>query len=353
MKKRVSIKDIATLAGVSIGTVDRVLHNRGEVNTETRNRIMQIINELGYTPNLQAKALSMKKSLRFAVIIPDSQDNNPYWQKPMDGINLAIAELSNYNTNFSIFHFDASSEQSFITILASVPTNEIDGVLLCPVFKQAALQFIHTLNSQQIPFVFIDININNAGNIGYFGQDAYQSGVIAARLMQKDLQTNRNVLIVKQSNHKIFSNHIEQRVSGFRNSIGNDYNIAELEIDLSDPQEPDASLLQTLKKQQFNGIFVPNTRAFRFANFASAQGINNLCVIGYDLIDENINHLKKGNISYLLNQRPDEQSYKAIMLLFNYLLGQKEINQIDNYSPIDIIIKENVEYYSHANWTNK
>jgi LacI family transcriptional regulator len=83
--RRIGIKDIASKAGVSIGTVDRVLHHRGEVKEETRAKINQIIEELGYTPNLFAQSLASKKNYRIALIVPDTSDNNPYWNKPAQG----------------------------------------------------------------------------------------------------------------------------------------------------------------------------------------------------------------------------------------------------------------------------
>ena len=98
VNKKIGVKDIAAKAEVSIGTVDRVLHNRGEVKEETRKRVMDIVIELGYKPNLLAKSLSSKKTTRIAIIIPDSSDNNPYWEKPIQGIKMAAEELENYNT---------------------------------------------------------------------------------------------------------------------------------------------------------------------------------------------------------------------------------------------------------------
>ena len=58
MRKSIRIKDIALRAGVSIGTVDRVLHKRGEVSEETQQKIQQIIDELDYRPNLLASSLA-------------------------------------------------------------------------------------------------------------------------------------------------------------------------------------------------------------------------------------------------------------------------------------------------------
>lgn len=343
---KAGIKEIAQRAGVSIGTVDRVLHNRGEVKKETHDRIMQIVNELGYTPNLMAKALSSRKQANFAVVIPDSSDNNPYWQKPVEGIDIAQKELSAYNTSLTPFFFTATKSQSYIDALEKVLEAQPDGIVLCPVFKNQTINFIEKIDELQIPYVFVDINLEGSKNIGYFGQDAYQSGVISARLMQQNMGDANSVLIVKQCNNKVFSDHIESRVKGFINGFGDrrDINFTTVEIDLQDPNEPKKSMQSLLNGKQSH-IFVPNSRAFVLADYIERNNIKNCNIIGYDLLDENVEHLKKGTISFLLNQRPDEQVYKAIMQLFDYVIGKKESARKNNYSPIDIIIKENVDYY--------
>lgn len=343
--KKVGIKEIALKAGVSIGTVDRVLHNRGEVKKETYERIMQIVNEFGYTPNLLAKALSSRKTAVFAIVIPGPSDNNPYWQKPVDGINIAEKELSAYNTRLDHYFYNATDCQSFTEATGKVLNAQPDGVILCPAFKEQSLKFTKDLDKLQIPYVFIDINLDGANSIGYYGQDAYQSGMIGARLMQQTLGDSKSVMIVKQSAKKIFSEHIESRIKGFVNGFGSaNVKFTTIEIDLRDPNEPDASMRQALTQAQ-NNIFVPNSRSFVLAKYIEEKHIEHCNIIGYDLLNDNIEHLKRGNISFLLNQRPDEQSYKAVMRLFNYVAGNKEILQRNNYSPIDIIIKENVDYY--------
>ena len=59
--KKARIKDIAALAGVSIGTVDRVLHKRGEVAEKTRAKVEKILEESHYSPNLMARVLKSSK----------------------------------------------------------------------------------------------------------------------------------------------------------------------------------------------------------------------------------------------------------------------------------------------------
>lgn len=351
MKKRVGVKDIAAKAGVSIGTVDRVLHNRGEVKTETKEKVMSIIKELGYQPNVMARTLSSKKTTRIAIVIPDSSDNNPYWAKPVIGIQKAREELFSFNVEIIFRHFDASSEESFKQVLSDVCDENPNGIVLNPVFKSASLQFIGDFKIKNIPYAFVDVNIKGVGKLGYFGQDAEQSGIVSARLMKKSTPEKSNILIVKQSKNKVFSEHIESRVAGFLKPYSKEIkngvvNVSTVEINLDETDEPNHSLSKVFSKQgDFDGIFVPNSRVFKVADFLDNNDKTNNVVVGYDLVVKNVEHLKKGNIDYLISQKPEEQAYNSIMALFNNLITKKEVAKT-TYSPIDIIIKENIDYYN-------
>jgi LacI family transcriptional regulator len=347
--KKIGIKDIALQAGVSIGTVDRVLHNRGEVKEETRERINQIINELGYTPNLLAKSLASKRTIRIAIVIPDSSDNNPYWLKPVQGIKTASEELYNYNVEIIYEYFNASEERSFEQTLQNACNENPDGIVLTPVFKSITLNFIKIFDSRNIPYVFIDINIKGLNNLGYFGQDAEQSGKVAAKLMHVALPQNPTILIIKQTNRKIFSQHIESRIDGFmrfyKENSDKEVSYKLIEIDLSNPVEPAESLTAAFANNpKVDGIFVPNSRAYWLASFLEKYNYDHYFTIGYDLVAQNVEYLKTGRITYLLSQKPEEQAYKAILALFHFLTSNKKLNKT-SYSAIDIIVKENIDFY--------
>ena len=68
--QKIRIKDIAILAGVSEGTVDRVLHNRGDVSEKSRKAVNKVLEEMHYTPNIFARSLASKKHYRFVCMIP-------------------------------------------------------------------------------------------------------------------------------------------------------------------------------------------------------------------------------------------------------------------------------------------
>ena len=68
---KITINDVALAAGVSKGTVDRVLHNRGEVSRKSREKVMRVIEELGYKPNLYASVLASRRLQKIVCIIPE------------------------------------------------------------------------------------------------------------------------------------------------------------------------------------------------------------------------------------------------------------------------------------------
>src|SRR6185436_5288850 len=86
-RKTPGIRDIADAVGVSIGTVDRALHDRAGINTRTRARILETARKVGYRPNLAARFLSSRKELRIAVCLP--REIASFWDLVRDGIRQA------------------------------------------------------------------------------------------------------------------------------------------------------------------------------------------------------------------------------------------------------------------------
>lgn len=347
--KRVGVKDIALKAGVSTGTVDRVLHNRGEVKAETRKKVMAIVKELGYKPNILARSLASKKEKRIAIITPDLRDRNPYWEKSSLGFAKAKEELENHNILLDEIHYDASNPKSYREALTQVCNKLPEGIILNPVFKEITLEFTPIFDQHQLPYVFIDVNLESVNNLAYFGQDALQSGVVSAKLMAQALGEASTVWVIKLSKNKVFSQHIEKRVKGFNSYFqDSDIKVNTLELSYDDLEDTNNAFEKTLKKENCEYIFVPNSRVYLIAQLLEQNKQRAKTLIGFDLVKQNIDFLRKDKITYLISQQPEKQAYKAIYALFNYLVSREESNKV-NHSPIDILIKENIEFYNTIN----
>jgi LacI family transcriptional regulator len=349
--EKIRIKDIAVRAQVSPGTVDRVLHNRGEVNEETRSRILEIIAELDYTPNLLAKSLASKKKYRIIVVIPSAENSNPYWLKPMLGIHKAIEETKDFGAEVDIKTYEIDSEQSFEKCLSDAIKAKPDGIIFSPHFDVVSHSVVLKCKARNIPVVFLDTNIDNEPVLGYFGLNGISSGYLAARLMHFGMEQLATILILKLAKNTATFPHLLSRENGFLQYF-KDNNIRgiitqSIEIDISKTDEPEKSLTKILEKtQNVKGIFVTNSRVHLAADILKKKSATNLRLIGYDLVEENLKYLQEGIIDFLICQKPEEQGYKCLMAMFYYLLSNKTVLRV-NYSPIDILMKENLAFYNN------
>ena len=79
-KENITIKDIAARAGVSTGTVDRVLHNRPNVSKAALEKVNKALEEMDYRPNMYASALAYNKEYTFYCVLP-KHEQEAYWDE--------------------------------------------------------------------------------------------------------------------------------------------------------------------------------------------------------------------------------------------------------------------------------
>jgi LacI family transcriptional regulator len=133
MKSRVGIKEIALKAGVSKGTVDRVIHKRGNVSAEARAKVVEAMKELDYQPNLIASALASKKPKKIAVMIPDSEKDQ-FWKQPQSGILKAEKAVRDYRVEIDFYPFRDADKQHFMEQGENILSKAYHAILIAPSF---------------------------------------------------------------------------------------------------------------------------------------------------------------------------------------------------------------------------
>jgi LacI family transcriptional regulator len=348
MKKNIRILDIAVKAGVSIGTVDRVLHERGEVSDETRDKILKIISEFDYRPNILASSLASKKVITFASLTPWAPDKDSFWSKPQEGIEKAIGQLSHYGIRLEQFYFKMDDPETFTNEAGKILERSPDGILLAPWAKREALKFTRELDQRAIPYVFIDSNLKEANPISFIVQNSVQSGYLAAKLIDYGVAPKSNILLLHITKDLQNANHLLLREKGFLDyfeSVDNKkHTIVKIEV-AGDENEIAKALNACIQKiKSIDAVFVTNSKVHLISGFFN-QLENRPKIIGYDLIPKNIELLIHSKIDFLLNQKPEAQGYVATNLLFDQIVRKEKVKNA-NYTSIDIITKENLEYYS-------
>jgi LacI family transcriptional regulator len=324
-----------------------VLHNRGEVSDSTKKKILKIISELDYKPNIFASNLASKKTAVFATLLPQPPSKEGYWNKPFIGVQKRIAELKQFGIQIQSFTFSQSDRTEFVREAEKILELKPDGIILAPFYKKESLEFIEKLKKQNIPFVFIDSEIKNAGQISYIGQDSYQSGLVSGKLLDLMLPEG-NILIIHFAKEMDNQNHLVEREKGFYDwyKINNRtmHQLFTCEVPDTNDENWMGKVKAIIDEKKVKGIFVTNSKVFFVGRLIEKYNLTDLKVIGHDLVKWNIEFLRKGIVQFLICQRPEEQGYNAINKLFRFIVEKNNISE-QNYTSIDIITKENIDYY--------
>ncbi|MDT0678319.1 LacI family DNA-binding transcriptional regulator [Autumnicola musiva] len=340
-----TIKEIAKKANVSLGTVDRVLHDRGKVSRKTKEKILAILEEVNYQPNVYARGLALNKSFIVAVLVPDFEEGE-YWEVPSLGIKKALKNLGQFGLKVHFLYFDQNSVKSFIERAAEVLELKPDGVILAPVIDYEATKLCFKLKAEDIPFTIIDSKIRGCDHLSFIGQDSFQSGRLAAKLLVSSVSKNGKVLIISIKNNENHNRTLHRRIEGFKDftlqDINQDLILEEVNIDQRNT-EWQSYLEEACSAKDVDGIYVPSSKVHFVAETLYNQKLS-IKLVGNDLISKNYKYLESGVIDYVIGQRPETQGYMALENFYKSLVAKQEVKK-SIFLPLDIITKENLMYY--------
>ncbi|MGX5816714.1 LacI family DNA-binding transcriptional regulator [Chitinophaga lutea] len=343
------IKEVARRAGVSIATVDRVIHDRPGLAPATKEKVQQIIRELNYQPNIHARRLSLAKQLRIATLVPERSKETSFWDGPLKGIDKAATEISQFGTVVERYFYDQDSISSFRQQAQQVLKSKPDGLLLAPSFIDESLAFGQKLEKQGIPYVLMDSDLPGVDSLAYVGPDLAASGRLAAHLVSYLIGKDDSILIVNISRELDDQHHLLKKEEGFRDYFRThrwDNQLLKININKTDPKAIEKELAVIFKQHpNIRVVFVTNSRVSSVAPYIS-QLDRKVILMGYDFVKENIGFIEKGVIDFLICQKPLEQAYQGVMTLYHHLAAATPASKV-TFMPIDIITRENYTYYNY------
>ena len=345
--EKVTINDIARLTGLSKGTVDRVLHNRGEVSQKSYQKVMDVIKELGYEPNLFASMLARGQQRTIALLLP-AHEPGTYWELAEKGEAKAQAGLKPMSITTRQFHYNQYSAESFREACARVLDSEPAGVVMAPMFQYETQVFAQELQSRGIPYSLVDTKLESAGYLSYYGIPAHKSGYLCAAMLTLGRPV-QNVLIVRVLRDKERqSDPTVMRRSGFMDYMlehSPGCTVRSLFIDPTDHAATDDALEAFFTEfPDVRHIVMFNSRIHLIVPFLERHPAERR-VIGFDNLSANLAALKRGTVSALIAQRPEEQVHLAIQSLADRIVFQRLPEKTDNFMHMDILIRYNAEDY--------
>lgn len=148
--KRVTIKDVAALAGVSFATVSRTLDDRPEISEETKERVRAACRQLGYVPNIAARGLTGRATHTLGLLVPDV--SRPYYANLVTAIEQEAA-INGYRVLLSNSMRDLQQE---LCAIEDFVARQIDGILISALSVES--QALHKQLVGNLPCVYLGAN---------------------------------------------------------------------------------------------------------------------------------------------------------------------------------------------------
>lgn len=352
-KVKYRISDIAAIAGVSSGTVDRILHNRGGVSPESRKKVEDVLQQINYVCKIHSITPKNERQIRLLVIFPQHAPGE-YWEQIETGIEKALSHFANTKLKIRYLYYDQFDVFSCQKVFKEALALRKDAVIIGPAFYDETVLFANQLYMKDIPYVFVDTPVNNTEPLATFALHAFQAGRTQAKLLTSIMEPNKEIALFQAK--RIGDETSIQSVvcqHGFfsylkENSLN--INIVYVQYNRTDAKQNEEMLTDFFRTHpNIGGAVVFNTCAYIISDFMKRNNIKNVKLIGFDINTRNVNALKEGYISHLIAERPEYQGYMAIKAILEYLIYNKK-PEVYNYTPIDIIINETVDFYTTTNF---
>lgn len=345
-KPPTTLGDIAKAVGTSIGSVHRALHDNPGVSPMTKARVLQMARTLGYRPNLAARYLSSRKTLRISV--NTLKGTTSFWDEVRAGIREEAASilLDNVEIEFRTSpRLGEGEEKAFEAAIR----DRVDGIITFPSRPEVLRSWIRRASRAQIPVVCVATDAPHSGRLGIVAVDTLASGSIAADLMGRFLRGQTGSIAITLFDMAI-TEHAE-KCAAFENTLRSFYpNLHLLKaIEDHDVETEAYSKCRKLfeKCSDLTGVYVTTEASIPVLNAArDANLLERLTIITTDLFPDLVPHIRSGAVAATIYQRPRVQGQMAFRMLYDFLAeGASRSHQVA--LPPHLVMRGNLDFFLH------
>lgn len=344
-----TVKQIAERANVSIGTVDRVLHNRGRVSEETRERVLEIARMLDYTPNRAAQVLAFrKKKLHLGFFAMDDIDH-PFFAQVNRAAREKAAELERAGVRTIFFKIRLVPEnKTYLRCEVDSPEDTTLDMLDGAAFPGDVVSCTEELCNRNVPVVMYNNLSSQYHPLAFVGCDYYRSGRIAAGLCARSADEAGEIAVFSEGVSDVQVPSYVQRLAGFMDCLNAEFQQCKVvsrffftypgatsdeEVRLFFQEHPNVSVVYLVNPGDYEIC-----TAIR--NLDPEQRIR---IITNDMADAQKEMVRSGAISATITQEPEIQGSKPLDILYRYLVYGETPPESICYTKLNIHLAENID----------
>ena len=334
----VTIKDIAEKCGVSRGTVDRVLHDRGRVSLRTKALVLNTAREMGYENNVLGKALASRKQVKVIGVILCSI-GNVFFDEIIEGLNEGVRGNSAFSIKVFYKYMKGYDVEKQLELMHSLE-GEVDCLIINAIDDKRIVTEINRFSDKGIAVLTLNADVTNSRRLKYIGSDFLECGSIACGLIALLCKRRATVLIEVGSlsllEHKGringFKKQIEERYSGIK--------IGEIVEDQEDDHIAYNSVSRLMKvRSDINAIFLASAGVSGVCRALEELQLTDITVVACDTYPAIIAGMNNGIIDVAIDQQPRKQGREAMNAAIEYVIYGAIRSNIDICN--NILIYEN------------
>lgn len=341
---KVTMKQIAEIAGVHRSTVDKVIHGRPGVSDDVRKKVQKIIDELEYKPNMVGMALkSQSKVFRLAAILLDV-DAMPYLR---EGIARGAEEYRDFNIElqYEICKFSEPQEQA--RLIREAVQKGCDGIILSPINAGVVRDAVNRAADKGVPTITVNSDLTDSRRLCTVDQDNDREGRIAGRLMGSFLRGQGRIAVVTAASAEENNNYgVKNRETHFVSLISEQFPEIKIVRRIESMEDPVITFAQTMRlleeEPELDGIFVTCGGVKEIGRAIKINGVQGLTVVCYSDYPEIQELMREDIVTCTISSDLPEQGKLPVQLMMNYLLLHQRPKQEQYLVKSAIMVKESL-----------
>lgn len=343
-KQHRGIHLIAHMANVSIGTVDRALHGRGGINAKTREKILQIARQIGYTPNLAARTLSVARAgARIGVCIP--REIHFFYDQLWSGVLDEAKQVSQLGIDFvhrPVHALGEGDTQAFTELV----DQGVNGIILTAGNPKELKPLIDDAESKGTRVVCVSTDAPESRRSTVVCVEPYLNGCLAGELMGKFVAPGSKVAIVAGM---LTAEDHRKKSDGFSDAFPRHCPGGKIAAVVEGHEDEDESFQKTFdllrRHPGLAGIYVNTVNCLPVCRALGARNLSGrVKLITTDLFLEMSPYFKKGTIAASIYQHPHRQGQIAVRLMTDSLTGKASFPPAVHLSP-GVVMSSNLHLF--------
>jgi LacI family transcriptional regulator len=315
--KAVGIKDIARALDVSIGTVDRALHERPGINPMTRAKVLKMAKTMGYRPNLAARFLKSQKQLRIVALLPTHIES--FFEPLRNGLEeAAIPFEPAVHVEYLSYRWLSGDD---VALFEKALDTQPNGMIIVPGHPVEVKALIRKAAKQNVPVVCVATDASGTERLTSVSADPRINGAIVGELLARMRPNGGPVAFFTGD---LSTEDHADKLEGFSESLATycpSLTIAKT-IEAHDDEEFAYGAAQATLKERpdLAAIYVSTANSVPVLKAVEESGREDLTIITTDLFPELVPHIRNGRVLATIYQRPRTQGRLAFQSLRQFLL---------------------------------